>query len=129
MKLEPKQKGDHVKGNIRFSLCAPTSKDIEELGVDLTSKIARNLIAYIAFSAADALVRLQPKSAHFECEAEITVLNLCFIFIIAVVIPFGSPPDLFEVSLCLSFSPASSVLFWNDVPSHIFLSYRFGRTQ
>ena len=65
MDLQPKKKGDHVKGSIQFSLSPPTSGEIEELGVDLPSRLAKNLVQYIAFAFANALVKMKPRDARF----------------------------------------------------------------
>ena len=97
MQLQPKKKGDNVKGSIEFSVRPTTPKDLEDMGADTASRLARALISYIAFSFANAIVKMKPKNARFEVEAEFTVFGMCFIFCATVVIPLGTKPDAFEV--------------------------------
>lgn len=97
MTLQPKAKGDHVKGSLRFAVRKPSPKDIEELGADMPSKLARNLIAYLTFAFANAIVKLKPRNARFEAEAEVSVFNMCFIFCATIVIPLGTSIDAFEM--------------------------------
>ena len=63
----------------------------------MPSKLAKCLIQYIAFAFANAIVKMKPKNARFECEAEFSVFGLCFIFCATVVIPLGTEIDVFEV--------------------------------
>ena len=126
IKLEPKKSGQTVKGTVSCSCRYPNREEIEEMGANFSGKVAKGLVQYVTYSCADALCKLRPDAAIFECEAglfllavavavivfflsvsyfhsEVSIFNIVFIYVLSILIPRGAPINLFEVRASFPF--------------------------